>query len=179
MREYPSGEGGPVTEAAMTRTGAYQPRAISFLKLHEAAGWRLKFYGITLEGGPPRTELVTVAEALVPSVLPSPAVHSGGGDPHDIDRYGVGFVILHDAKDYAFALFDWWAGENELHQRVYSSLPSRLGAMRPHPTPAIGCVWELAVTDFERRAWQKHVLARPEGPDIEAYLEDRRAEDAV
>jgi hypothetical protein len=168
-----------VTEAAMTRTGAYQPRDVGFLKLHETAGWRLKFYGITLEGGPPRPELVTVAEALAPSVLPSPAVHSGGGDPHDIDRYGVGFVILHDAKDYAFALFDWWAGENELHQRVYSSLPTRLGAMRPHPTPAIGCVWELAVTDFERRAWQKHVLARPEGPDIEAYLEDRRAEDAV
>jgi hypothetical protein len=95
-----------VTEAAMTRTGAYQPRDVGFLKLHETAGWRLKFYGITVEGGPPRPELVTVAEALAPSVLPSPAVHSGGDDPHDVDRYGVGFVILHDAKDYAFALFD-------------------------------------------------------------------------
>jgi hypothetical protein len=168
-----------VTESTMTRTGAYRPRAISFLKLHEAAGWRLKFYGITIEGGPPRPELVTVAEALAPSILPSPAVHSGGGDPHDIDRYGVGFVILHDAKDYAFALFDWWAGENELHQRIYSSLPTRLGTMRPHPTPAIGCVWELAVIDFERRAWLEHVLARPEGPDIEAYLDDRRVQDEV
>jgi hypothetical protein len=161
-----------VTESTITRTGAYQPRAVSFLKLHEASGWRLKFYGITVGGGPPRADLVTVAEALVPSVLPSPAVYSGSDDPHDIDRYGVGFVILHDAKDYAFALFDWWAGENELHQRIYSSLPSRLATMRPHPTPAIGCVWELAVTDFERRSWLEHVLARPEGPDIEAYLGD-------
>lgn len=118
-----------------------------------------------------------VAEALVPSVLPSPAVHSGSDDPHDIDRYGVGFVILHDAEDYAFALFDWWAGEDELHQRVYSSLPTRLGAMRPHPTSSIGCVWELAVTDFERRSWLEHVLSRPDGPDIEAYLGDHLEND--
>jgi hypothetical protein len=166
-----------VTESTITRTGAHQPRATSFLKLHEAAGWRLKFYGITGAGGPPRPELVTVAEALVPSVLPRPAVHSGGGEPHDIDRYGVGFVILHDAADYAFALFDWWAGENELHQRMYSSLPSRLGTMRPHPSPAIGCVWELAVIGFERRAWLEHVLSRPDGPDLEAYLEDRFQDD--
>ncbi|MFB9835638.1 hypothetical protein [Actinoallomurus acaciae] len=162
-----------MTESTITRTGAYRPRAINFLKVHEAAGWRLKFYGITANGGPPRPELITVGEALVPSVLPSPAVYNSGGDPHDSDRYGVGFVTLHDATDYAFALFDWWAGESELHQRVYSALPTRLGAMRPHPTPTIGGVWELAVTDFERRAWLEHVLARPGGPDIEGYLADR------
>jgi hypothetical protein len=161
-----------VTESTITRAGAYQPRAVSFLKLHEASGWQLKFYGITADGGSPRTDLVTVAEALVSSVLPSPAVYSRTGEPHDIDRYGVGYVILHDAQDYAFALFHWWAAESELHQRIYSSLPNRLATMRPHPTPAIGCVWELAVTDFERRSWLEHVLARPEGPDLEAYLGD-------
>jgi hypothetical protein len=165
--------GGAVNETTITRTGAHRPRPVTFLQLHQAAGWRLKFYGMAIEGERPRPELVTVAEALAPSVLPSPAVHSGGGDPHDIDRYGVGFVILHDANDYAYALFDWWAGENEIHQRIFSSLPSRLGAMRPHPTPAIGCVWELAITDFERRAWLRHVLANPEGPDIEGYLGER------
>jgi hypothetical protein len=45
--------------------------------------------------------------------------------------------------------------------------------MRPHPTPAIACVWELAVLDHERRAWVRHVLARPHGPDAGAYLRDR------
>ena len=162
-----------MTESTLAKTGAYRPRSISFLKSHESSGWRLKFYGITADGGAPRTDLVTVAEALVPSVLPSPAVYNGGTDPHDLDRYGVGFVTLHDADDYAYALFAWWAGESELHQRVYSSLPNRLATMRPHPAPAIGSVWELAVTDFERRAWLRHVLSRPGGPDIEAYLGDR------
>lgn len=159
-----------MTETTITRTGAYRPRPISFLKLHESAGWRLKFYGIAADGERPRPELVKTAELLIPTALPHPAAHSGGDDPYDIDRYGVGFVIVHDAVDYAFALYDWWAGENEIHQRIFSALPNRLGAMRPHPTPAIGCVWELAVTDFERRAWLRHVLANDEGADVEAYL---------
>ncbi|MEV5703609.1 hypothetical protein [Actinoallomurus sp. NPDC052274] len=159
-----------MTQTTMTRTGAHRPRPISFLKLHESNGWRLKFYGIAATGERPRPELVKTAELLVPTALPHPAAHKGGEDPYDIDRYGAGFVIVHDAADYAFALYDWWAGENEIHQRIFSSLPNRLGAMRPHPTPAIGCVWELAVTDFERRAWLRHVLAREGGADMEAYL---------
>ncbi len=162
-----------MAESTITRTGAYEPQVTGFLKLREVAGWRLKFYGITAAGGRVRPELVTVAEALAPAVLPSPAVHSGGGDPHDLDRYGIGFVVLHEARDYSFALFDWWAGEDELHQRVYSSLPTRLGTMRPHPTPLVGRVPDLAVTGFERHAWLEHVLTRPDGPDIEAYLDAR------
>jgi len=162
-----------VTETAITRTGAHHPRPISFLKLHEAGGWRLKFYGIATGADAPRPELIRTAELLTPTVLPGPAVHSGGDDPYDIDRYGVGFVIAHDARDYAFALYHWWAGENEIHQRIFSTLPNRLGAMRPHPTPAIGRVWELAVIDFERRAWLEHVLADPGGPDIDGYLAAR------
>lgn len=162
-----------MTETTITRTGAYHPRPAGFLKLHETGGWRLKFYGIAARGDAPRQELVKAAELLAPTVLPSPAVHSGGDDPYDIDRYGVGFVIAHDAPGYAFALYHWWAGQNEVHQRIFSTLPNRLGAMRPHPTAAIGCVWELAVIDFERRAWLEHVLANPDGPDLGSYLAAR------
>ncbi|MEU7834884.1 MULTISPECIES: hypothetical protein [unclassified Nonomuraea] len=42
--------------------------------------------------------------------------------------------------------------------------------LAPHPSQAAGCVWELSVTDFERRAWMTHVLANPGGPDLDAYL---------
>jgi hypothetical protein len=34
-----------------------------------------------------------------------------------------------------------------------------------------GCVWELEVVDFERRAWLEDVLSNPAGPDLDAYLE--------
>ena len=40
-----------------------------------------------------------------------------------------------------------------------------------------GCVWELAIVDFERRAWIEDVLLNPPGPDLERYLERRLDED--
>ena len=39
--------------------------------------------------------------------------------------------------------------------------------------PAAGCVWEMSVLDFERRAWIEDVLANPNGPDIDRYLTRR------
>jgi hypothetical protein len=165
--------------------GPHRPRPIRFLGLHETVGWTLKVYGIAARGERPRPALVEAIRVLAPTVLPSPAVWpgaadagdgaggsggSGGGDPA---RYGLGFVIVHDAGDYCFALYDWWAGENEIHQRLYSAPLDDPDAMRPHPTPAVGCVWELAVLDHERRAWLRHVLTRDGGPDVGGYLRDR------
>ncbi|HEX6469328.1 MAG TPA: hypothetical protein VF069_09550 [Streptosporangiaceae bacterium] len=150
--------------------GRHRPRRIRFLGLHETVGWTLKVYGITAQGERPRPALVEAVRGLAPTVLPSPAVWAGGGDP---ERYGLGFVTVHDAGDYCFALYDWWAGENEIHQRLYSAPLDDPGAMRPHPTPAIACVWEFAVLDHERRAWLRHVLTRDGGPDVGGYLRDR------
>ena len=36
-------------------------------------------------------------------------------------------------------------------------------------TPA-GCVYELAIVEFERRAWIEDVIGNPDGPDVERYL---------
>ena len=36
--------------------------------------------------------------------------------------------------------------------------------------PGAGCVYELGVVDFERRAWLEDVLANPAGPDLDLYL---------
>jgi hypothetical protein len=43
--------------------------------------------------------------------------------------------------------------------------------MRKMADPAAGCVWELGIIDFERRAWLEDVLMSPDGPDVERYLE--------
>src|ERR687887_289022 len=83
------------------------------------------------------------------------------------------YGIAHDGRDGCYALIDWWANENEVHQRLLSAPLDDPAALRPHPTLAIGCVWELAVTDFERRAWLEHVLAREGGPNVDGYLAAR------
>ncbi|MCC6471149.1 MAG: hypothetical protein IT563_22735 [Alphaproteobacteria bacterium] len=42
--------------------------------------------------------------------------------------------------------------------------------LQPYANPGAGCVWELGIIDFERRAWLEDVLTNPAGPDIERYL---------
>ncbi len=46
-------------------------------------------------------------------------------------------------------------------------------ALERLPDQAAGCVWELGIIDFERRAWLEDVLANPAGPDLERYLSRR------
>jgi hypothetical protein len=147
----------------MIVSASHRTRPIRFLGLHEVWEWRMKLYGIAAEGDRPRPELV---KATVAALLPTL--------PHDDpNTHGVGFAIAHDSGDHCYVLIDWWAERNEIHQRLLSAAFADLPALSPHPTPAIGCVWELAVTDFERRAWLEHVLAREGGPSIEAYLTAR------
>ena len=145
----------------------HRPRSICHLGVREFSGWQVKVYGMAWQGEQPRPELVQAAIRTAAQALPSPARQLAGDGP---DRYGLGFCIVHDAGDRCFVLCDWWAAENEIHQRMFSAPLNAPDALAPHPAEAIGCVWELAVTDFERRAWLRHVLANPGGPDEAAYL---------
>ncbi|MFG1815180.1 hypothetical protein ACGFIF_15540 [Kribbella sp. NPDC049174] len=142
--------------------GPHQPRTISYLGLRKENGWRMKYYGIARDGGRPGAALVSAAERAVEQ-LPTYL--------DDDESYGVGFCIVHEAGARSYVLVDWWAAQNEIHQRLLSAPGDVPDELAPHPSAAIGCVWELAVTDFERRAWLQHVLANPDGPDMDAYLE--------
>lgn len=82
----------------------------------------------------------------------------------------MGFVIAHDAAGICFGLVYWWQGENELHQRLFMSSKDAPEDLWPIEHPAAGCVWELGIIDFERRAWLADVLANPAGPDLELYM---------
>jgi hypothetical protein len=148
--------------ASLERCGRHRPRPIRFAGLHRLGDWRIKLYGIALPGERPAAELMDAALRKAEAVLPRP--------PHAPGRYGVGFVVVHQAADYSFVLVDWWYGENEIHQKLFSADLGHPERLEPHSGDAIGCVWELSVTDFERRAWIQDVLANPAGPDIEMYL---------
>jgi hypothetical protein len=147
----------------------YEPRPIRFIRREDVDGWRLKLYGIAMAGKEPREEFVAATRDLAASILPRPAVSD--------DRYGVGFATAHDAATFCIALVYWWQSENELHQRIYISPKDEPSALTQVPDQPAGCVWELAVVDFERRAWIEDVLANPSGPDVDRYLERRLDED--
>jgi hypothetical protein len=147
----------------------YEPRPVRFVRREDVDGWRLKLYGIALAGNEPRSELVAATRELAATILPRPAVSD--------NRYGVGFATAHDAATACIALVYWWQSENELHQRIYVAPKADPEALEPVFDQPAGCVWELAVVDFERRAWLEDVLANPAGPDIQRYLERRLDED--
>ena len=42
--------------------------------------------------------------------------------------------------------------------------------LEPAPETALGCVWELGIVEFERRAWIEDVIGNPDGPDLERYM---------
>jgi hypothetical protein len=129
-------------------------------------GWRLKLYGIAYRSDRPVQALVDAAVAAAQERLPRPAVSD--------DRYGVGFVGAHDGRGANFVFVDWWANEDELHHHAWLSSkeePGRLRAIGPDDFTA--CAWDLAVLGHERAAWVRHVLARAQGPDLDAYLADR------
>jgi hypothetical protein len=140
----------------------YAPRSLRFIRRERLGDWRLKVYGIATESHMPRPELVEATVDLARAVLPEPA--TGG------ERSGIGFVIAHDAATVCFGLVYWWQAANELHQRVYTSPRDDPRTLIPIAAPAAGCVWELGIIDFERRAWVDDVLANPAGPDIERYM---------
>lgn len=142
----------------------HQARPIRFIRRERAGTWRLKLYGIALPGREVRNELAEAAMELAPSVLPSPARDDG--------RYGIGFVTVHDAATFCFALYYWWESANECHYRAYASPRDDPTALAKIEDPGVGCVWELAVVDFESRAWLRHVLDNQDGPDLGRYLDD-------
>jgi len=156
--------GTPRAEAIELR-GPHRARPVRFAGLHRLDEWRVKLYGIATPGRRPRPALLDAALETARRVLPRPA--------RAADRYGVGFVIVHDAADLGFVLVDWWHGENEIHQKLFSADLSDPTDLKPHFNDAVGCIWELSVTDFERRAWIDDVLANASGPDIERYLTRR------
>ena len=141
----------------------YRPRHVRFVRREEVDGWQLKLYGIALNGKEPDPGFVEATRDLAASVLPRP--------PNTDDRYGVAFATAHDAASLYIALIYWWQSENELHQRIYVSPKEDPISFQHVENQPAGCVWELAIVDFERRAWIEDVLANPGGPDLERYLE--------
>jgi hypothetical protein len=147
----------------------YKPRHVRFIRKEDVDGWQLKLYGIAVNGSEPDPGFVEATRDLAASILPQPPVAD--------DRYGVALATAHDARSAFIALIYWWQSENELHQRIYVSPKQDPIAFAQVENQAAGCVWELAIVDFERRAWIEDILANPNGPDVERYLERRLDED--
>ncbi len=84
------------------------------------------------------------------------------------------FVSEEALGDWRLKLYGLAAPEkgvrDELHQRVFVGRPDDLTQMRPVELTPTGCVWELGIVEFERRAWIEDVIGNEAGPDIARYM---------
>lgn len=147
----------------------YEPRRIRFRELLRLNGWRLKLYGVSVGKESISEALAASATQVATTVLPTP--------PATGVRCGAGFVIAHESTSTSYVLVCWWDERNEVHQRILSAPADELSQMKAHDSLAIGCVWELSVTDFERRVWIEHILKPAWIPNLDAYFDQRLNED--
>ena len=163
----------PAKEAAkhgVTLREPYRPRPVHFLELWEVSGWRLKLYGLSYEHEKPEPNLLAAAKEVIQQHLPSPRADGA---------YGVGYVGVNQGRDRNYVFMDWWANETELHHYLYiSSDQAPLKLEDATGTGILASVWGLQLIWFERNAWLEKVLTNPRGPDVEAYLIRRLADQA-
>lgn len=148
----------------ITLQAPYAKRPLRYLGIWRYDDWTLKVYSASQDGPLARQKLVEAIKQRAVEVLPLPGVTE--------TRYGVGFLCAHDGRGGCFAFVDWWEDENELHHHLFcgpKDEPERIDPVGPGGLTA--CVWDLAIMAFERRAWLETVLANPDGPDLEAYLD--------
>jgi hypothetical protein len=143
----------------------YEQRAVRPLETWAHDGWLLKVYGLVHRGDVPPSEVVAAAKRTAAETLPTPA--------ETPDRYGVGFLIVHQGQDQRWLLVDWWGYESVLHHRLFVAPLDGEPEFERAPDPLTACVWELPILAFERDAWVETVLSDPKRPDVPAYLERR------
>ncbi len=139
----------------------YPPRITVALGRRIFSSFDLKLYGLHLEGNGIEDADVRDAEATL-----APRLAAVAADPHE--RL-PGFVILHKGTEGVTLSAYWWIEGcilcHDHMRRPYNGVDP-LAAVRGH---VVGCVWELAIIDHERRAWQETMMG--ETPDPAAYLE--------
>ena len=148
----------------------YRPRPVHFLDLWEPDGWTLKAYGLSYAHQTPGAALVVAARQRALECLPP----SGEGG-----NYGIGFVGVHEGRDFNFVFVGWWADENELHLKRFLSPADEPANLREATADdSFSCVFDLQLIWFERNAWVEKVLVNPQGPNLQAYLKKRLTDQA-
>ncbi len=141
----------------------YVERPIEFIEQVSSSGWQIKVYAISATSLPLPRETVSQAIKHALPQLPQPAVTE--------QRYGVGFLIIHQGMQRNWILLDWWEGEDIMHHKLFSSPLDDPGNITPEPDKSlIACVHELRIVTFESEAWIKTALCGDDKPGFEDYL---------
>lgn len=148
----------------MKPSEAYAARKINFVGVFEKKDWQLKTYNILQKDRKADHELIKFAQQFAVNILPQPATTS--------NRYGLGFVSVHQGKTYDFVAIGYWVYDTELKLTTYlrgSSTSKELQAVVGDEISHD--IWDIKLMSFEAESWAKHMLKNSK-PEADNYLAD-------
>lgn len=151
----------------MTRSDVvhYERRSTQALGLGEVSTVKVKWYLITAGSRTLVSGLWQQIEKQLEAEIDT------AGDPME---HGVGFGIVHLARDGDYVLFSRWYDRNMLKHRVYRAQVDEAGTTQLHSmrdTDIAACVWEMALMAHERDAWVEAMSRGLDSAALEAYLQ--------
>lgn len=148
----------------------FQKRELRSAGTQHANGRTLKVYELLAPGQRIDEPLRTAAWTVLPDLVAKPV---------DATTPALGWVVLHRGEDAAYVVTYSWVWKEVVEQHIAVAGCPELGAGGHDITDFgvlakrwMGCVWELAPLEHERRSWIDHVLS-PAEADVASYLRDR------
>jgi len=131
----------------------YIPRKVKPRAVITVNGHRLKSYEIYFDEAAKGCVEDHELQSLISPCLPV------AEDPLD---HGIGFVMVHFARDGNYLLLSRWYGGNMLKHDLFElkQTPAGWQIISMESTGIVACVWELQVVAFERQTWICTAMAR-------------------
>lgn len=143
----------------------YKPRRVEFNRMVTVDGWNVKVYQITYRLQFESEEVLNKAILNLPEWLEKSKTLGR-------ETYRTAFLIVHEGRDGVWTLLNWWTGGEMLHSITFYTDYSKPKDFQMLPKEGfMACVWEMAVTSFEREMWIEHILKKAANPDFTAYFE--------
>ena len=144
---------------------AYEPRRLIADPVVTVHGFRFKPYRIAYPD--PAAEVAVRAFDLSKLLAMVVAVED------DPNYHGLGFAILHQARDGTYLLVGRWYAGNNLQNETYEVV-SAVGGLTLVRMKIFACIWEMSVYAHERDAWVATTMASGRGlARADSYLQSR------
>ncbi|MFD0862005.1 hypothetical protein ACFQ1M_07285 [Sungkyunkwania multivorans] len=143
----------------------YKDRAIDFYGVVNVDDWSVKTYTLTKEQQFGADDVRNKVLVQLPSWTKI-------ADDTSLEVYKVGILMIHEAREGVWMLFNWWTGGEMLDTRLFFADYETKCIQTSEHGNALKCIWEYEILTHERQSWIDHVLSSPEHPDFHAYIND-------
>jgi hypothetical protein len=140
------------------RAGRYEPRSAWFEEIVECGPARIKLSVISADGARPSSKTLAAARRIIAADAPALEATS---------HNGAGFAILHLGTEGVWLLLHWWTDGGVATRKMWRADVGDGVNFTLFDPLYMACVWELAITDFESRAWMATTMS---GNPLSDYL---------